>query len=133
MAHTNGQVDEGQVKVIETSLVLRATGPNKPNQSAIGTAPGALSDLVQLCRDPSSSVDVQRYASDALAVLASSEEIRERFEQHAQQAFAVLTNLCGMERAPEVQRNAAAALGNLAYCHVGNQTAIGDVEGIGLL
>ena len=64
------------------------------------------------------------------SVLASSEEIRERFEQHAQQAFAVLTNLCGMERAPEVQRNAAAALGNLAYCHVGNQTAIGDVEGI---
>jgi HEAT repeat protein len=72
---------------------------------------------------------MQRYASDALAVLSLSSENRNRMEQ-VQDMVPTLIELCGLDREPEVQRNAAAALGNMAFGHIGNQTSIGDSGGI---
>ena len=149
-----------KVKVLTQAEVMASVGPNDRNQEAIGASYGSLNSLVALCRSDtgdvplvlmdeggrqgdgaggagalsptatsSASNDMQRYASDALAVLSLSSENRNRMEQ-VQDMVPTLIELCGLDREPEVQRNAAAALGNMAFGHIGNQTSIGDSGGI---
>ena len=137
------------VRVLTQVEVMASVGPNDRNQECIGACYGALSSLVALCNNdsgntslltiesgpsssgsmPGSSIDMQRYASDALAVLSLSSENRNRMEQ-VQNMIPTLIELCGLDREPEVQRNAAAALGNMSFGHIGNQTSIGDSGGV---
>jgi hypothetical protein len=112
-----------KVRVEQVDDVVANTGPHEDNQSAIGSTHGALSSLVHLCQqnDPS----LQRYATDAIAVLALNVSNREKLEQ-VQECAPTLVELLDEERIAEVQRNAAAAIGNMAFENPSNQSQLGD-------
>ena len=111
------------IRVESSEIVLAATGPNTDNQSAVGATHGALASLVLLCQEDDKLL--QRYATDAIAVLALDENNRERLEQ-IQQCAPTLIELLDDRHGAEVQRNAAAAIGNMAFENPSNQNQLGD-------
>ena len=107
--------------------IIINTGPHNENQHAIGQTYGALESLVVLCNEEDPVL--QRYATDAIAVLALEVKNRAKFEQ-VQQVWPSLIECLDFERTAEVQRNAAAAIGNLAFENRSHQNQFGDVGAV---
>ena len=122
------EAPDGSGTIVKTEKeIIINTGPHNENQHAIGQTYGALESLVVLCNEEDPVL--QRYATDAIAVLALEVKNRAKFEQ-VQQVWPALIECLDFERTAEVQRNAAAAIGNLAFENRSHQNQFGDVGAV---
>ena len=117
------------VQLMRQEDVMAVVGPNSDNQAGIGACHNALQLLCRLLALNDPELDV--YATDAVAVLALDGNNRQLFHLIASCAPA-LVGLCRKDD-PEVQRSAAAALGNLSFRHKPNQDREGDVGAVEVL